>query len=261
MGFGVESRIILGPGAPSPPSLEAQVSGKTVFLLWRPGATGGSPIIKYRPEFSSDGEVWIELDLLYGSTTDYNTNSLPSGTFRIQVVAVNILGETASNQEVVSIPYFPLLHQLSFQVALCFVLFLLLLALISCGGGVWIFYIWRRSKKKSKIKRSFKPNPNALRNKTMSVFESTYDYTSDAGSHEKINPQYLTEDRIVRGPDLNTLELEIEEQHETPRYILHLSPSLSSLQKPFQESCNLFTTWNNTHPIPEAQPPLRTTWR
>ena len=257
-GFELESRITLPPGPPSPPELSSQLSGSTVFFLWRPGATGGSRILAYRLEYS-DGADWSELDVLNSSVTDYH-RSLSPGTFKFHVIAVTRLGATASNEEEVSIPQPSLFYQLIF---LGFGFLLLLLVLICCVGGVWLLYIWHRSRKKRKSNRSFHPHSTSGRNKRLSYLESTYDFASDAASHEEINPQFLTEDRIVRGPDLSTLELEVGEPHETPPYnlqphILHLSPSLSSLQKPSQDNWNIYTAWNKpTHtvpPIPESAP-------
>ena len=250
-GFEVESRFTLLPGPPSPPSLYLYSIGSTVFLQWVPGASGGSPIIEYRLEYSSDNVNWFKLDTLNSSAIRYQTSSLPAGKLLVRIFAVSLLGETASNGVSVEIPHKSPLNELSVQVGIGAAVLLLILLLIALAGTSCILYIRRRSRIKYDFRGSSKTYvaPSRANRTALSEFslESTW--------HEEFNSQHLSEEYIVRGapPDFRSFEIGDDEQNTPPHHlnILHLTPSISSLQKPCDYQWSQFPVWNKL-PLSES---------
>ncbi|KAI6646379.1 Receptor-type tyrosine-protein phosphatase F isoform X6 [Oopsacas minuta] len=251
LGFEMENQTTLNPGPPSPPNFRISIYGSTVFLEFSPGATGGSPILSYRLEYSWNGENWLEINTFNSSARKYSTRSLPPGTFLIRAVVVTLLGEAGSEELIIIIPDRSLLNELSVQIVIGVAVLLLILSVIAATGCICILYIRRKSRINYKFSRNnILPKINTQHYSSDSIQDSW-----DETCNEQVRTQYLTEEQIVIGtpPDYGNFEIGSTVQsiegiftpvYLTTSHLLHLSPSISSLQKPFKNDCSLYPVWS-----------------
>ena len=258
LGLELENRITLNPGPPSPPNFKIFLTGSTVFLKWSPTATGGSPITGYRLEYSWDGSNWLEFHSFNYTELGFQTRSLPSGTFMVRIVAITSLGESVSEELIVIVPDRSLLNELSVQIVIAVTVLLLIILIIVIASCICILYIRRKKKILHRLHHTEKPESLPKTNTQIYPFDYTQDYYLDLVGGEHVYPQFLTEDQLMVGtnPDFENFELEDEQLSAdakgkvtpplplTPR-VLHLSPSLSSLQKPFKIDLGSYPIWNN----------------
>ena len=248
-GFEKESLFTLKPGPPSPPTLNIYIIENTVFLYWLPGADGGSPILEYRLEYSFKRVNWFWLDTLNSSVIRYQTSSLPADNLLIRIIAVSVLGETASNRVSVKIPNKSPLNELSVQVGIGVAVLLLILLVITLAGTSCILYIRR----KSRIKYDMRSNNTYVVQSRVNK-RANSEFSIESSIHEQFNSQYLTEENIVRGapPDFGSFEIGDTKGFTPPlnMNILHFSPSISSLQRP-SDHWSQFPVWSKP-PLSEA---------
>ena len=235
LGLELENRVTLNPGPPSPPNFKIFLTGGTVFLKWSPTATGGSPITGYRLEYSWDGSNWLRFHSFNYTELGYQTRSLPFGTYMVRIVAITSLGEGVSEELIITVPNHSLLNELSVQIVIGVTVLLIIILIIVIASCICILYIRH-------LHHTEKPES----------FPKTQDHHECLAGGEQLYTRFLTLDQIMTGtnPDFENYELgddqvsaEGKDTHPIPltARMLHLSPSLSSLQKPYpiwsQRSC------------------------
>ncbi len=89
---------VAGPSAPAAPTLNPpSVSGSTVSLSWSPGSGGGAPTSYLLTALTPGGAVIVTVPLT-GSSVSFP--GVPSGSYRLRLVAVNSVGASAPSAEV-----------------------------------------------------------------------------------------------------------------------------------------------------------------
>ena len=89
---------VAGPAVPAAPTLNAPtVNGNTVSLSWSPGSGGGAPTSYLLTALTPGGAVIVTVPLS-GSSVSFTV--VPSGSYRLRLVAVNSVGASAASSEV-----------------------------------------------------------------------------------------------------------------------------------------------------------------
>ena len=252
LGLELENRVTLNPGPPSPPNFKILLIVDTVFLKWSPTATGGSPITGYRLEYSWDGSNWLRFHSFNYTELGYQTRSLPFGTFMVRIVAITSLGEGVSEELIITVPNHSLLNELSVQIVIGVTVLLLIILIIVIASCICILYIRH---KKNILHRL---------NHTERYLSKTPDHHEGLAGKEQVYTQFLTVYEVMTGtnPDVESFELGDEQVYadeegkdthpiQLTGHILHLSPSLSSLQKP----CLIENSSHNTKSPKDPMPP------
>ena len=266
LGLELENRVTLNPGPPSPPNFKIFLTGSTLFLKWSPTATGGSPITGYRLEYSWDGSNWLKFHSFNYTELGYQTRSLPFGTFMVRIVAISSLGEGVSEELIITVPNRSLLNELSVQIVIGITVLLLIVLIIVIASCICILYI-RRKTILHRLHHTEKPE--SLPNTHIYSFDYTQDFHRGLAGGEQLYPQFLTEDQLMidTNPDFENFGLGDEqlsadaEGKNTPPLplttrMLHLSPSLSSLQRPFKIDLGSYPNWNNPHGTESLEDPV-----
>ena len=267
LGLELENRVTLNPGPPSPPNFKIFQTGGTVFLKWSPTATGGSSITGYRLEYSWDGSNWLRFHSFNYTELGYQTRSLPFGTFMIRIVAITSLGEGVSEELIITVPNHSLLNELSVQIVIGVTVLLLIILIIVIASCICILYIRRKKNILHRLHHTEKPESFPKTNTQIYSFDYTQDHHEGLAGGEQLYPQFLTEDQLMIGtnPDFENFGLgdeqvsadaEGKDTHPIPltARMLHLSPSLSSLQKPFD--LGSYPIWNNPRVTESPEDPV-----
>lgn len=88
---------IVGPAAPSAPTLVASAAGSTVTLSWTPGPSGGAPT-SYLLTARTAGGALLGTIPLTGSGAAFS--GVPAGTYLLTLTAANAVGSSAPSSQV-----------------------------------------------------------------------------------------------------------------------------------------------------------------
>ena len=108
------TRSLAPPEAPASNYLSSRNDGKLVIRWWPPARDGGSPVVGYKVQWTSDPNSWESSDqaivtemVPIGITSQwaYKITGLQNGTeYRMRVIAYNLLGDSEPTNEITGTP-------------------------------------------------------------------------------------------------------------------------------------------------------------